>query len=452
MNGRMNVERCYQAIASRDRRFEGRFVVAVQTTGVYCRPGCPAPLPLKRNVRFYLCAAAAEEAGFRPCMRCRPDASPGSAAWLGTSATVLRALKLIEAGGLDERSVDALAERLGVGARHLRRLFAAQVGASPDQIARTRRAHFARKLIEETALPMAEVAHAAGYASIRRFNAAMRDTFRKPPSELRRAPAVSDARLALRLPFKGPYDWQAMVRFLGARALPGLEEVSAQSWRRRVGDQWIEVSPRDESCLELRVPSASDLRAVVERVRRVFDLGADPTVIGERFARDRVLGPLQRARPGLRVPGAWDGFEIAVRAILGQQVSVAAARTFASRLVERCGGFPTAEWLARANLSTVGLVGTRQDSLKALARAARDGRLSFEAEPAELVARLCELPGIGKWTAGYVAMRTGDPDGWPDGDLGLRRALGVSAKHADQMAEGWRPFRAYAAMHLWEVC
>jgi AraC family transcriptional regulator, regulatory protein of adaptative response / DNA-3-methyladenine glycosylase II len=443
----MNVERCYRAIASRDRRFEGRFVVAVRTTGVYCRPGCPAPIPLKRNVRFFLCAAAAEEAGFRPCMRCRPDSSPGSAAWLGTSATVLRALKLIEAGGLDETGVDSLADRLGVGARHLRRLFAEQVGASPDQIARTRRAHFARKLIEETALPMSEVAHAAGYASIRRFNAAIRDTFRKPPTELRRVPAPSDARLTLRLPFKGQYDWAAMMSFLGARALPGVEEVSAQAWRRHVGDQIIEVRPADQH-LELEVPYIKGgVRPIVERVRRVFDLGADPLAIADRLGRDQILAPLLRARPGLRVPGCWDPFEIAVRAILGQQVSVAAARTFASRLVARCGRFPTPEWLADADLSSVGLVGARQQSLRALARAVRDGALSFESD--RVSDALCELPGIGRWTAGYIAMRSGDPDGWPDGDLGLRRALNLSARDADALSQSWTPFRAYAAMHLW---
>jgi AraC family transcriptional regulator of adaptative response / DNA-3-methyladenine glycosylase II len=379
-------------------------------------------------------------------MRCRPDSSPGSAAWLGTSATVLRALKLIEAGDLDDGGVDALAERLGVGARHLRRLFAAQVGASPDQIARTRRAHFARKLIEETALPMSEVAHAAGYASIRRFNAAMRDTFRKPPTALRRAPDAADTQLLLKLPYKGDFDWPAMASFLAARALPGVEEVSGDRWCRVSDGQAVEVRP-GHGHLQLCVSSTRDVRQVVERVRRVFDLGADPLAIGERLGRDRVLGPLLRARPGLRVPGAWEPFEMAVRAILGQQVSVAAARTFATRLVERCGRFPTPEWLADADLSMVGLVGTRQESLRALARAACDGRLSFDSD--QLSAQLRELPGIGPWTAGYIAMRTGDPDGWPCGDLGLKRAL--RAQRIDDLAEAWRPFRAYAAMHLWMV-
>jgi AraC family transcriptional regulator of adaptative response / DNA-3-methyladenine glycosylase II len=452
--------RLYRAVASRDRRFEGQFVVAVRTTGVYCRPGCPAPIPRRRNVRFFAFAAAAEEAGFRPCLRCRPDASPGSPAWLGTSATVRRALALIDGGALDDGSVDELSHRLGVGARHLRRLFAEQVGASPDAIACTRRAHFARKLIEETSLPMARVAHEAGYASVRRFNAAIRDTFRRPPRTLRvqRDGGASGA-LSLRLPLKPPYDWDALVSFFQVRAVPGIEEVTAERWTRavRVGDAAGVIAVRPELGErrlvlevppELAAPGGRVLRELVDRVRRAFDLMSDPVAIRARLSEDRALAARVRRRPGLRVPGAWDAFEAGVRAIVGQQVSVAGARTLLGRLAEAHGGragerrlFPTALELASARRLEIGMPEARRRTLHAFARAVADG--------ADAVAALDGLRGVGPWTRGYVALRTGDPDGFPEADLGLLRALEVNARELAERAEAWRPYRAYAALHIW---
>ncbi len=468
MDWGMDVDGCYQAVAARDRRFEGRFVVAVTSTRVYCRPGCPAPIPRQKNTRFYPCAAAAEEAGFRACMRCRPDASPGSPAWLGTSATVQRALKLIAEGQL-EGGVEQLADRLGVGARHLRRLFAAQVGASPNAIARTRRAHFARKLIDETALPMTEVAACAGYASLRRFNDDIRDLFRRPPRELRSAHRVAEPgdALTLRLPWKPPYDWAALIGFLGQRAITGVERVEPSFYQRtvRVGEHTgtIEVRPLDGQpalSLTLRLPIERDLLGIVERVSALFDLRADPLAIAAHLGRDRKLAPLVAARPGLRVPGAWDAFELMVRAILGQQISVARASVLTGNLAARFGTpiahatpglthlFPTPAELADADVASLGMPRARANAIRTLAA-------SMAVRPLESEEELLTLPGIGPWTAAYVAMRAfGAPDAFPAADLGLRKALArgaklPSAREVERRSHAWRPFRAYAAMHLW---
>jgi len=446
---------CYRAVRSRDRRFEGRFVVAVATTGVYCRPGCPAPIPLERNVRFFQQAAAAEAAGFRACLRCRPDAAPGSPAWLGTSATVARALSLIGEGRLDEEGVDGVAARLGVGGRHLRRLFAEQLGASPLQLAATRRAHFARRLIEETDLPFAEIAHAAGYASVRRFNAAIRELFRKPPSALRRTHAPA-AGLTLRLPVRAPYDWARLHAFLKQRAVDGLEAVDESGWRRVVeidgsaGVAWVRPA---ESALLLTVDVprvGRGLMALVERVGRVFDVKADPLAIAAQLARDPRLKKRVRARPGLRVPGHFDPFEALVRALLGQQVSVERARKLTVALVERFGRrvevapglthlFPTPAQLVAADIRSLGMPNARAEAIRSAARAAVEGELRLDA-----------LPGVGPWTRGYVEMRGfGNPDAYPVADLGLKKCFGGDARALERAAERWRPFRAYAAMHLW---
>jgi AraC family transcriptional regulator of adaptative response / DNA-3-methyladenine glycosylase II len=460
---------CYRAVAGRDRRFEGRFVVAVKTTGIYCRPGCPAPIPKRVNVRFYAHAAAAEAEGFRPCRRCRPDASPDTPAWNGTAATVTRAMKLISAGALDdEGDLEALAARLGIGARHLRRLFAAHVGASPVVVAQTRRVHFARRLVDETDLPMAQVALSAGFSSTRRFNDSFRRTFRRSPSEVRGhrggAPAVA---LRLRLPYKPPFDWDSAIRFLRPRAIPGVETVGPDAWRRNVRIEGLpatlEVRPGGDRALELevRAPGSVDLLPVVEKVRRVFDLGADPLRISESLARDRRLASRVRTRPGLRVPGAWCGFELAVRAVLGQQVSVAAATTLAGRIAERWGDpvpgggllFPLPATLADARVERAGVTGARAATIRAIGCAVADGTLAFDDLPGleASVERLTGLPGVGPWTAHYIAMRAfGEPDAFPASDLGLRKALGgISAGALEAMSERWRPWRSYAAMHLW---
>jgi AraC family transcriptional regulator, regulatory protein of adaptative response / DNA-3-methyladenine glycosylase II len=458
-------EAAYRAVRSRDRRFDGRFFVAVRTTRIYCRPGCPAPTPLLKNVQFYVCAAAAEAAGFRACLRCRPDAAPGSPAWRGVEVTVSRALRLIDDGGLDGDGVEALAARLGVGARHLRRLFAEHVGASPGQVALTRRVHFARKLLDETALPITQVAQAAGFASLRRFHASVRSAFGRAPRELRQSGGVAGERLLLRLPFRPPYDWTLLAAFLGARAVPGLERVDERGYLRAHGEGLVRVFPLDERALGLEVESgARPLDRLAARARRVFDLDADPLEIAAVLSVDRRLRPSLKARPGLRVPGAWDGFELAVRAIYGQQVSVAGATRMLGKLVAAHGvpllrprdgvthRFPTAAVLRRADPSTLGVPRARGRALVALAEAVDDGRLVLDGSAPldETLARLEELPGVGPWTAAYVAMRAlGEPDAFPSGDLGLVRALGVEARALARRAEAWRPFRAYAAMHLW---
>jgi AraC family transcriptional regulator of adaptative response / DNA-3-methyladenine glycosylase II len=477
---------CYRAIASRDRRFEGRFVVAVRTTGIYCRPGCPAPVPREQNVVFYACAAGAEEAGYRPCARCRPDASPDTSAWLGTSATVRRALRLISEEGIGEKGVDALAERLGIGDRHLRRLFAQHVGASPSAVAYTRRLHFARKLLDETPLRVSDIAFTSGFASIRRFNDAVRKTFRKPPTALRRSKSARRAArdvetLLLRIAYKPPLDWGQMVAFLGPRATPGVEAIDATGYRRtfatETGYGVLEVRPDGNGpflILSARAPALSDLFVMTERVRSLFDLGLDPDTVDTHLERDSVLRRSVRARPGLRVPGAWDVFELAVRAILGQQVSVAGATTLAGRVVRRFGAplhpsvipeglcaelthtFPRPDVLADARLEAVGIPRTRAGAIRALAAGVSSGKLAFGTLVGldETVARLIELPGIGPWTAHYIAMRAlREPDAFPSSDLVLRRALrpgsAVSPALLEERAERWRPWRAYAAMHLW---
>ena len=493
----LDPEACYRAFASRDRRFEGRFVTAVVTTGIYCRPGCPARLPRRRNMRFFLCAAAAEEAGFRPCLRCRPDGVPGSPAWAGTSATVNRALRLIDDGALDDVGVEQLAERLGVTDRHLRRLFAEHLGASPHAVARTRRAHFARRLIDETRLPFGEIAFSAGFANVRRFNHAMRETFGRSPRELRRrmrrapAPGV-DGELRLTLRARAPFDGRAVLAFLAARAVPGLERIERGSYHRAIeldgGHTMLTVKPA-AGVLQVSVarPTPRDLIGIAARVARVFDLNADATQILAHLKRDAMLARALGDRHDLRVPGAWHPFELAVRAILGQQVSVRGATTLAARLVQAFGEplaepahgvthvFPTAQRLASAGLGAIGLTRARAASLTGLARAVTEGELRFDrlGDLDQAVRTLTKLPGIGDWTAHYIAMRAlGEPDAFPAADLGLLRAMepadagparsrsGTSLGHRaaptaatprelETRSEAWRPWRAYAVMALW---
>ena len=479
----LDAQLCYAALQSRDPRFDGRFFTGVLTTGVYCRPICPAVTPRPENVRFYLSAAAAQAAGFRPCLRCRPEASPGTPDWQGASALVSRGLRLISEGVLDEAGVDGLARRLNIGARHLRRLFVDQLGASPSTVAQTGRLHFARRLIDETRLPMSEIAYSAGFTSLRRFNDAVRETYGKPPTELRRSkpPAAGFSEnngLVLKLFYRPPFDWVALIRFLQARAVPGVEAVQDNSYRRTVRLREavgiIEVRPvLQERHVLLSVPAqfSKDLLTITERVRDLFDLRTDPQAIETHLQADGLMRGLVQANPGLRVPGAWDGFEIAVRAILGQQISVRAASTLAGRLVEAFGErlpqaeeehlarlFPTPERLAEADLSEIGLTKPRLRSIRELARAVCAGELAFKTSAGleEAVERLSALPGIGAWTAHYIAMRAlREPDAFPAGDLALRRAAAsegsapLSEVELFERSSAWRPWRAYAAMHLW---
>ena len=431
-------------------------------------------MPKRKNVSFYACAAAAEEAGFRPCMRCRPETLPGTPAWAGTSATVARALRLIADGALDGDGIDPLAERLGVGGRHLRRLFATHLGASPLAVARTRRVHFARKLIDETDLPLGEIALSSGFRSVRRFNDAMQATFHKAPSALRRTTQTrSGGAIRLVLPYRAPFDWMEVLAWLLPRAIAGVEEVTATTYRRAFrtregGIGILEVRPIEKAPqleLMLEAPPGADLIELVERTRRLFDLDADPARIARHLRRDPLLRPA--VRPGLRVPGAWDGFELAVRAILGQQISVGGATTLAARIVRAFGEplaspsgalthvFPSPATLAAADVRSIGMPSARADAIRALADAVARGTLRFTTPRAldEEIANLCALPGVGPWTAQYIAMRAfGEPDAFPLGDLALRKSwelLGGAPGGLADHAPTWSPWRAYAAMTLW---
>lgn len=443
-------------------------------------------MPKRENVVFFACAAAAAEAGFRPCLRCRPETSPGTPAWLGTSATVSRALRLIADGALDHDSVERLAERMGLGGRHLRRLFLRHLGATPTAVAQTRRLHFAKRLLDETRLPMTQVSHAAGFRSVRRFNDSIRSAYGRTPSELRRArrarraedgSAHDDADLILKLPYRAPLDWNALLSFLGPRAIAGVEHVDRRTLRRAVvteeGDGVVEVRPAPAGDgLILVVPSglSGRLAGIVERARSVFDLGADPAEIGAVLRADSLLARRLRRHPGPRVPGAWDGFELAVRAVLGQQVSVRGATTLAGRLVQSHGKpltnpaagithrFPLPAVIAGARLESIGLPSARAGALRALARAVLSGALVLESseDPDAVRTALMEISGIGPWTAEYVAMRAlRAPDAFPASDLGLRKGASTNgaplpARELEARSHAWRPWRAYAAMLLWQ--
>jgi AraC family transcriptional regulator, regulatory protein of adaptative response / DNA-3-methyladenine glycosylase II len=474
---KLNHDQCYTIIKSRDERYDGRFFTGVLTTGIYCRPICPAPRPKTENVRFFVTAAAAEEAGLRPCLRCRPESSPGTPDWCGTSATVNRALRLIGEGVMDAYGLPAVAERLHVGPRQLRRLFGQHLGASPITVAQNRRLLFAKKLITETTLPMTEIAFSAGFSSIRRFNDALQKVYGRPPTVLRKEETrpLGQGHLQLKLAYRPPYDWAAILNFLGARAIPGVALVEGNGYRRtaKIGEAIglirVEHDPAKHSLLLTISPSLSrGLIQIVDRMRALFDLQADPMEIGNHLGQDARLSPLVVQRPGLRVPGAWDGFETAVRAILGQQVSVKGATTLSGRLAAACGDpvetgeaglthlFPTPQQVCTADLSGLGLTGQRIVAVQTLARAVRDGELVLATAVSldDLIGQLLQLPGIGDWTAHYIAMRVfGEPDAFPAGDLVLRKVVGngtaVSAKQLRQTAESWRPWRAYAAMHLW---
>jgi AraC family transcriptional regulator, regulatory protein of adaptative response / DNA-3-methyladenine glycosylase II len=477
----LDPDSCWRATQSRDRRFEGRFVVGVLSTRIYCRPGCPARMPRRENVAFFACAAAAEERGLRACLRCRPDASPRSPAALGAPVTVTRALRLIGEGHTSD--MDELAARLGVGGRHLRRLFAEHLGASPLAVAQTTKLHFARKMLEETSAPVVDVAFAAGFRSVRRFNDAFRATFRAAPTALRnhrnagkRGGGARDGEgrvegVTLRLAYDRPLAWAELLAFLAPRATPGVEAVVGDAYLRTfdAGDGaagTLEVRPLpgdDALALRLDAPAIAPLYGLVQRARRLFDLDVDPAAVARVLGRDPALRASVRARPGLRVPGAWDGFELAVRAVLGQQVTVAGATTLAGRLADAFGAkvtpgarapalvrlFPTPRALAAAKVERIGLPTARAEAIRALARATVAGDVTFEPGTEEATtAALLALPGIGPWTCAYVAMRAlGAPDALPDTDLGLRRALGTDDVAA--RAEAWRPWRAYGAMHVW---
>ncbi len=466
---------CYGALRARDARFDGRFFVGVSSTGIYCRPVCTVRAPRQENCLFFPSAAAAEAGGYRPCLRCRPELAPGFAAVDASARLARRAASLIEENVPGESDLESLAGRLGVTSRHLRRVFAAEFGVSPVQYAQTQRLLMAKRLLTDTAMPVTDVAMASGFASLRRFNALFRERYRMAPSRLRASAgdARPDAPMVFEVAFRPPYDWARVAAFLGARSIAGVECVSDGVYRRTVRVEgargpvcgWIGVRPRlRRHTLEVTLSPglASAVPQVLGRVRRLFDTGCRPEEVAA------VLGELAQSAPGLRVPGAFDGFELAVRAILGQQVSVRAAHTLAGRIAARFGEpvatphpelqrvFPTAEAVAARDpedVAALGVVRQRAAAIVSLARAIVEARLSLDegADVDATLAALQALPGIGAWTAQYVAMRAlGWPDAFPATDLGVLKALGVrTAAQAQREAERWRPWRSYAVLHLW---
>ncbi len=396
----LDLQVCSRARLTRDARFDGKFFIGVLSTGIYCRPICPSRSSKEINVRYYPTAAAAAEAGFRPCLRCRPECSPGTPAWLGTPSTVSRALRLIGEGGLEEGGVELLAERLGVGSRHLRRLFVRHLGATPNAVAQTRRLHFAKKLLDETRLPMSEVAIASGFGSVRRFNAAIRKVYHRSPTELRHLAkhtgTLPENQYHFHLGFRPPYDWKGMLKFLGTHVTPGVETVDSQRYRRSIclnGENgFLEVDlDKGDNGLNLRVwfPDPRSLYLITERIRIMFDLSADWSAIVRSLKNDPFLGERVQAGPGLRIPGCWDGFEVAVCAVLGQGMGGASANVLQRRLVERFGKwfspadglthlFPAPDALAKADLTGLSIAKAQAATVRALARAVCEGRIRFD--------------------------------------------------------------------------
>ncbi|WP_417317516.1 DNA-3-methyladenine glycosylase 2 family protein [Emcibacter sp.] len=475
----LDQNQCYQALLSRDKGYDGKFFTAVMTTGIFCRPVCPARTPRRENCFFMPSAAAALAAGFRPCLRCRPEVSPNLPAWQGTASTVSKALRLINEGALNDSSVEDLAERVGLGGRHLRRLFEKHLGASPKEIAATRRLLFAKQLITETSLPLTEVALAAGYQSLRRFNDAFLKCYKRPPRDIRRASkpdSVREEGLQLILKYTPPYNWSWVRNYFKGRALKNIERISDNGYERsfefngRGGYFIIEHLP-DQSAFKTKIvyPDITALGTIVSRIRQMLDLDCNIQSINDCLGKDeRLSGPVNNT-PGIRIPGCWDPFELAIRAILGQQVSVEGGTTLTSRLARKLGRplaggpaglpllFPRAEDIAGADLSDIGIPGSRQEALRNFAAMIVENP-DFLHRPSpldDLIQGLCALKGIGPWTANYIAMRgLREPDAFPVTDLGLIKALGLqqnSKAHPEMLriAENWRPFRAYATMYLW---
>ncbi|MFB8182230.1 AlkA N-terminal domain-containing protein [Streptomyces sp. NPDC055966] len=472
-------EHCVRAVQSKDARFDGWFFTAVLTTRIYCRPSCPVVPPKPENMTFYPSAAACQQAGFRACKRCRPDTSPGSPEWNQRADLVARAMRLIADGVVDREGVPGLAARLGYSTRQVERQLLAELGAGPLALARAQRAQTARLLIETSALPMAEIAFAAGFSSIRTFNGTVREVFALSPSELRAkaprsGPASTPGTLTLRLPFRAPLNPDNLFGHLAATAVPGVEEWRDGSYRRSLrlpyGHGIVSLAPRpDHIACRLTLGDLRDLTVAISRCRRMLDLDADPVAVDDRLRADPFLASLVDKAPGRRVPRTVDEAEFAVRAVLGQQVSTAAARTHAARLVTAHGEplddpegglthlFPSPEALAGADPDTLAMPRTRRTTFTTLVRQLADGtlHLGVESDWSEARARLLALPGFGPWTVDVIAMRAlGDPDAFLPTDLGIRRAAAESGLPATPAAltaraETWRPWRAYAVQYLW---
>ncbi|HKQ72142.1 MAG TPA: AlkA N-terminal domain-containing protein [Blastocatellia bacterium] len=484
---------CYEALVTRDPRFDGVLYVGVTTTGVYCRPVCPARTPRRDRCRFFSAAAAAENAGFRPCLRCRPELAPGAALIDSANRIASSAAQRIEAGALNEAGIDDLAAEFGVSSRQLRRVVKRELGVTPTELAQTQRLLLAKRLLTDSALPAIEIAFASGFSSVRQFNALFRERYGLSPTALRRSrnSQTSEESLTIKLGFRPPMAWARLLKFLADRAIPGVESVAANRYWRAVkigqsrgqnkgagkgqsrgqSNGWITVErAENENTLRVAVSLslARALPSLLARIKNLFDLDAHPQLIEARLGGHERLREIVERQSGLRLPGAFDGFEMAMRAVLGQQISVAAARTIAGRITERFGEpietpnpnlnrvSVSAASLAQAgaaDLTRLGLTGKRAECLIALARAVADGEVRLEpgVEVAATIERLKQLPGIGEWTAQYIAMRALRwPDAFPHSDLGLRKALGeTSPKRILEIAENWRPWRAYALMHLW---
>ena len=467
---------CERARLARDPRFDGRFFIAVTSTGIYCRTICPVRLPRPENVRFFATAAAASEHGFRPCLRCRPELAPDNPYWPQHPPLLRAALNRIEEGLLDQVGVPELAARLGVSPRHLRRLFATHLGSSPAMLATTRRTLFAKRLVSDSNLNMRDIAMAAGFSNVRRFNAAFKQLYGMPPSQIRRKNGVDGKGYSLRLNYRAPLDWAALRGFLSKRAIDGVETVDETgysrqfAWHQQAGTLSLENQPDGQHfILTVSHPRADALYHACQRARHVLDLDAVPSDIHEHLSKDPLLAPALAKHPGLRVPGCWDRFELCVRAVIGQQVSVAAARTLTQRVVERCDYrrddsqgnqrllFPDAHAIVDTSLDGLGLTGRRIATLKSLAKAVLNNDIRLESADAQQIDdALAQLPGFGPWTRAYIGLRGfKNPDAFPAGDIVLRKALAIDRKPlsshaAEARSQSWRPWRAYAVMALWQ--
>ena len=453
-------EVCERAYKARDPRFDGRFFIGVLTTGIFCRPVCPVRSPAVENVRFFVTAAAAQDAGYRPCRRCKPETARRLPEWRIGSEAVVRALRLIDAGYLNDRRTDELAAELGMSGRQLSRLFREHLDTTPLSLARMQRLQLARRLMDGSAMKLADVAEHAGFGSVRRFNDEFRRVFRAAPSAIRGKATAGVPDTVMRLPVRLPYNGAWIFEFLAKRALPGVEEVREGAYCRALplvagGVGWLKVT-LEEDALVVSIPQGTvePASSLLPRVRRVFDLDADGEAVQTHLTRDPCLGAWAAACPGIRVPGAWDGFETAVRAVLGQQVSVERARRLAVALTERYGEgrFPTPEQLVHADVSEVGMPGQRGAAVRALAGAVLDGSVLLDEcqDHEALAARLCALKGIGPWTAGYVSMRVAKhPDAFLPSDWVVLKVLGGKPAGVERMSQPWRPWRAYALMLIW---
>jgi AraC family transcriptional regulator, regulatory protein of adaptative response / DNA-3-methyladenine glycosylase II len=468
---------CSRARLARDARFDGKFFIGVLTTKIYCRPICRARTSKESNVRYFPSAAAAAEAGFRPCLRCRPECSPGTAAWAGTRNTVSRALRLISESGLEDGGVEHLAERLGISSRHLRRLFLRHLGATPKAVAQTRRLHFAKKLIDETKLPMTQLAIASGFGSVRRFNATIRKVYRRTPSQIRRLARQTGVRAEneylFQLNFRPPYNWKRILEFLRAHAIPGVEAAESGTYARSISLNGIHghfavslVEENEALNVLVQFGDPRSLFFIIERIRAMFDLNADWATIARTLRADPSLAPLVDAEPGLRVPGCWSGFELGTRTILGQGVSLEEGTGLAAQIARIFGQpfsaanyvftrlFPTPEILVDGDLHGAGLPGEKAEAVRTFARAVRDGRVNFGGivDTGDFVSRLRDIACIEESTAQYVVMHAlGEPDAFPASDPALRQLTGTrTPEELEHRSQAWRPWRAYAAMLLWQ--